>query len=258
MCQPGSRGLSARSERSIPVNDIYPGGRDRLGGVGGRPSLRPTPAAAPRVETKAAVAAISGPTADQAAKVLSGAPAAPQAQAPIAPAAPTVTRRMVSSTPTMRPVPTVTRTPPADFQASVRGHVSAIRDELAASAASAPTMTKPVPAVSTQPSDAVMLPSGVEFRGNDVQKQLVREFLKIAQQVAAMPTGVEHKDARKAARTRLCFQIQGLLSMRFVDADKRRFARTVSAELASRLPADTNLSQILPVFIQEWAEGKNM
>lgn len=258
--------MSARSERSVPVNDIYPGGRERLGGVGGRPSLRPTPAAAPTVETKKAVAAITTPTAGNVTKALTGAPtptapaapAAPQAQAPIAPAAPTATRRMVANTPVMRPVPTAAKVNPTDFQASVRGHVSAIRDELAASAASAPTMTKPVPAVSTQPSNAVMLPSGLEFRGNDVQKQLVREFLKIAKQVADLPTGVEHKEVRKAARTLLCRQIQKLLGMRFVDADKRRFARTVSAELASRLPADTNLSQILPVFIQEWAEGKNM
>ncbi|MCX6733859.1 MAG: hypothetical protein NTX63_03515 [Candidatus Peregrinibacteria bacterium] len=238
MCQPGSRGLSARSERSVPVGEIYRGS-NRLGGVGGRPSLRPTPAAAPRVETQAAVAAISGPTAGNVAKALTETPAAP-----------TATRRVVSSTPVMRPVSTATKIAPADFQASVRAHRDDILGQLAAATAS----------VQAQPSNSVsvVLPSGVEFRGNDVQKRLVGEFLKINQQVAAMPTGVEHKDARKAARARLCFQIQNLLGMRFVDADKRRFARTVSAELASRLPADTNLSQILPVFIQDWAEGKNM
>lgn len=257
MCQPGSRGLNARSEKSVPVNAIYPGDRDRLGGVGGRPSLRPAPAAAPRIDETKAVAAISGPTASNVTRALTGAPApmapaAPQAQAP------TATRRIVSSPPVIRPVATATKVSPADFQASVRGHVSAIQDELAASAASAPTMTKPVPAVSAQPSNAVMLPSGVEFRGNDVQKQLVREFLKIAKQVADLPTGVEHKDARKAARTSLCYQIQKLLGMRFVDVDKRRFAQTVSAELKSKLPTGTDLSQILPVFIQEWAAGKNM
>jgi|GEM_PF-3849268 len=239
MCQPGSRGLSARSERSVPVRDIYPAGRDRLGGVGGRPSLRPTPAAAPRIdETKAAVTAIAGPTADQAAKVLSGTPT---------PAAtPTTTRRTVPSNPVIRPVATATEVSPAKFRATVRDHVSAIQDELAASAASA------------QPSNAVMLPSGVEFKGDFMQKQLVREFLKIAQQVAAMPTGVEHKDARKAARTTLCYQIQKLLGMRFVDVDKKRFAQTVSVELAKKLPAGTDLNQILPVFILEWAAGRNM
>lgn len=256
MCQPGSRGLSSRSERSVPVGEIY-GRNDRLGGVGGRPSLRPTPAAAPRVDTKAAVAAIAGPTADNVTKVLSGAPVVP-AKLPVpASVAPTAAVTRSSGTPVMRPVLTATRTTPAEFQASVRDHVSAIQGELAASTASTPT-AKSVPSVQTQPSNSVMLPSGIEFKGNYVQKQLVREFLKIAQQVAAMPTGVEHKEARKTARTRLCFQIQNLLSLRFVDADKRRFARTVSAELAARLPLGADLSQILPAFIQEWAEGKNM
>ena len=241
MCQPGSRGLSARSERSVPVESIY-GRNNRLGGVGGRPSLRSTPAAAPRVEAKAAVAAISGPTVDNVTKVLSGAPAAAMKS---------------TGTPVMQPVPVAARVTPEAFQASVRSHVGAIRDELAASVASAPA-AKPTSSIQAQPSNSVMLPSGVEFRGNDVQKQLVRDFLKIAQQVAAMPTGVEHKEARKAARARFCFQIQNLLGLRYVDADKRKFAKTVTDALTQKLPLGSDLNQIVPAFIQEWAEGRNM
>lgn len=256
MCQPGSRGLSARSERSVPVESIY-GRNNRLGGVGGRPSLRSTPAAAPRVEMKAAVAAISGPTADDVTKVLSGAPAAPAKLPAPTPVAPTAAAMKSTGTPVMQPVPVAARVTPEAFRASVRSHVGAIRDELATSVTSAPA-AKPTSSVQAQPSNSVMLPSGVEFRGNDVQKQLVRDFLKIAQQVAAMPTGVEHKEARKAARARFCFQIQNLLGLRYVDADKRKFAKTVTDALTQKLPLGSDLKQIVPAFIQEWAEGRNM
>lgn len=226
MCQPGSRYVAPRHERAASPRDIFGDGSSKL--EGGR-----TPTRGPGISAKGPVGTIAGATGGRA-RDLIGESAAPAIPAP-APAAQSPTS--INGMPPIAPAKDSGATPP-EMRAQVDSAVANIRKE--------------VGEVTTKPSPIQ------EFRGTPAQQQLFRDFAAICRDADSMPTGSQNRDARKTIRNRLCFRIQRSLNFSYVHGDKKKFAEAVRYELAQRLPSGTDIITMLPKFMTEWLEGRNL
>lgn len=257
MCQRGSRYVPAHHERAVSPGEIFGDGSGKL--EGGR-----TPTRGPGISAKGPVAGIAGAMGDKA-RGLIGEPAArlvppPSVVVPTSPTPAAKSPTSINGMPAIAPAEDSGATSP-EVRAQVDSAVAQIQKEVGAVATTSPQQVST--GVRRQVRDLegganVASPSAIKFHGTPFQEQLVRDFTQICRDADNMPEGREKRDARRAIRNRLCFAIQRALGLSYVHGDKKKFAQVVRDQLAQRLPPGTDIAPLLPAFMKEWLDGRNL